>query len=227
MERAFASKIINGIVKVDYDYFPAAAQGESYLSLNTDHCYVQIPKTASSSIRYFLLSKNWQKGNYYKYDRLDDKEYVTVIRDPIDRWVSGIAQYLYGTTNLGSLLKEKNIAEEEIEELFDNRIFQNFLFDFVVFDRHTIPQCVFLRELPMDRIKFFEFNSTVITRLVKYLGYEIDETVQRRNVSSEEAGKNLISIKLKKILVENINFKNSIMSNYNCDYQIYKDRVLF
>ena len=84
--------------------------------------YVYIPKNASSWTKPNLRDWGWQFYNYHT-DQLN-KTAIVVLRDPVERWLSGIAEYfaLYqNTTN----------------DLVDNKSLQQIIFDRITFDDHT------------------------------------------------------------------------------------------
>ena len=66
--------------------------GSGHLSHSKNQFYVNIPKNASSYISVWLINNKWQSKIYNNSDRA--REAIIVLRDPVDRWVSGISQYL-------------------------------------------------------------------------------------------------------------------------------------
>ena len=69
-------------------------EGDGYLSPCEKYFWVKIPKCASTYIEKQLIASNWKPSNYRQ--RLDRNElnYFAVLRNPIDRWISGINEYL-------------------------------------------------------------------------------------------------------------------------------------
>ena len=88
--------------------------------------FVSIPKNASSFVSDWLKENGWISR---RWDSTDPKYVALILRDPVDRWCSGIAQYLQGV----------EIQLEEYTSATDKLIFD------VVnrFDDHTWPQHIF------------------------------------------------------------------------------------
>jgi len=107
-----------------------------------DLMYVNIPKNASSWTKPNLLDFGWEFYNYH-FDNVD-KHALVVLRDPVERWLSGIAEYLtlYHT--------DFTIESREAVDL---------IFDRVCFDDHTEQQIKFIHGLDTDRCTFFRCDQ--------------------------------------------------------------------
>lgn len=127
-------------------------QGECMSHPDSDYMYVYVPKNASSWTKPNLQDWGWEFYNY-KTDHLD-KNPLVVLRDPIDRWISGIAEYLtlYHSTF--------NIADPETLEL---------IFDQITFDDHTERQVYFLDGLDADRCTFFLCDENYRVNFSKFM----------------------------------------------------------
>lgn len=115
--------------------------GECMSSPNTDLMYIYIPKNASSWTKPNLLDWNWEFYNYHN-DNLFHKHSIIVLRDPIERWLSGIAEYFF--------LKHRNF-----DTAFTNRTMLDLIFDRIAFDDHTEKQILFLQNLNLGNATFF------------------------------------------------------------------------
>jgi hypothetical protein len=105
--------------------------------------YVNIPKNASSWTKPNLLDWGWEFYNYHT-DMLTHKAPVVVLREPIERWLSGIAEYFalyYPDFKLN--------CPEAIELVFDR----------VCFDDHTERQINFIHGLDTDRCIFLKCDE--------------------------------------------------------------------
>jgi len=126
---------------------------------NRSFVFVPIPKNASSWTKNVF--KDALHFNYVTnglQDRLPDhinpsailtskREYVVVLRDPVDRWVTGIAQML-GSSEI------KNF--KSFAKLVDNPIVEN---------NHVEPQCSFLNNLEVKHTTFFDTNNNYTKKL--------------------------------------------------------------
>jgi hypothetical protein len=115
--------------------------GECMSHPNTDLMYVYIPKNASSWTKPNLQDFGWEFYNYHT-DGLN-KHAMVVLRDPVDRWLSGIAEYL--TLYHTNLILEPNIL--------------NLIFDRICFDDHTDRQVNFIHGLDTDNCTFFRCDQ--------------------------------------------------------------------
>jgi hypothetical protein len=106
--------------------------------------YVYIPKNASSWTKPNLKDFGWEFYNYH-IDKLD-KHALVVLRDPVDRWLSGIAEYF-------ALYHSKFKIDSWTESVFE------LVFDRVCFDDHTERQLKFLHGLDTDNCTFFNFDT--------------------------------------------------------------------
>ena len=113
----------------------------------------------------------------------------------------------------------------EVELLMNTQMFQNLLFNFVIFDSHTIPQCYFLNGINLDNATFFYYDNLVIPRLLDYVGLCAKDT-KRTNSSLTNPKKLVIIKKLKQLLEENSNLQHSINKHYYADHMLF-DKVKF
>jgi hypothetical protein len=134
--------------------------GQSYCLVKDDpaRCliYVNIPKNASS------WTKHHTPGYLFNYrtktfcqdfdgskwsEHLNNDQYIVILREPINRWVSGLAQYLYGWAPDHSL--------------HINNVDWNMIFDTVVFDSHTYRQCNFIQGIDHSKIIWLRCDDTL------------------------------------------------------------------
>ena len=115
--------------------------GECMSKANTDLMYVNIPKNASSWTKPNLKDWGWENYNYHT-DRLYHKHAIVVLRDPLERWLSGIAEYMY--------LYHRNLDTAHFSNCFFDLVF-----DRIAFDDHTEQQVLFIEGLDPDNCTFF------------------------------------------------------------------------
>lgn len=132
---------------------------------NTNYIYINIPKNASS----------WMKNNFggwfynFRTNKFDqsvssDVEaisknpnppvYVIILRDPIERWLSGAAQAFYECPPN------------------DPRFFMNYsddlIFNTIVFDEHTAPQTIFLKDVDLSQVVWFDCTDNLTDQIVEW-----------------------------------------------------------
>jgi hypothetical protein len=113
---------------------------------DNDLMYVNIPKNASSWTKPNLDSLGWEFYNYHT-DDIKHKHSIVVLRDPVDRWLSGICEYFA-------------LYHEDADLDSVGKIFWDLVVDRVVFDDHTEKQVYFIQELDLDNATFFICDQT-------------------------------------------------------------------
>jgi hypothetical protein len=119
--------------------------GECMSHPDHDLMYINIPKNASSWTKPNLLDWNWENYNYHT-DNLYHKHAIVVLRDPVERWLSGIAEYMY-------------LYHKELDCSLFTKCFFDLVFDRIAFDDHTEQQVLFLTKLDLDNCTFFRCDS--------------------------------------------------------------------
>lgn len=111
--------------------------GECMSKPDTDLMYINIPKNASSWTKPNLKDWSWEFYNYHT-DNLYDKHALVVLRDPMERWLSGIAEYM-------TLYH----VDADPTAWFD------LIFERIAFDDHTESQLLFLQGINLNNCTFF------------------------------------------------------------------------
>lgn len=128
--------------------------GECMSHPDSEYMYVYIPKNASSWTKPNLQDFGWEFYNYHT-DHLN-KTALVVLRDPVDRWVSGIAEYLY--------LYHKDFVISDL-----NKAVRELVFDKIAFDDHTERQLYFIEGLDISRCIFFKFGPEYKSQFSDFL----------------------------------------------------------
>lgn len=121
---------------------------------DSDLMYVHIPKNASSWTKPNLQDWGWEFYNYHT-DKIR-KHAIIVLRDPVDRWLSGIGEYL-------TLYHPEFNNGEWTKYTFD------LVFDRVCFDDHTEKQVKFIHGLDTDNCTFFMFGPDYRANFSRFL----------------------------------------------------------
>lgn len=103
--------------------------------------YVHIPKNASSWTKPNLKDWGWEFYNYHYDTPVKIKTPIVVLRDPVERWVSGVAEYfaLYHPT---------------FSKTYFSPPLLDVVFDKITFDDHTEKQVNFIHNLDTDKCIF-------------------------------------------------------------------------
>ena len=128
--------------------------GECMSHPDSEYMYVYIPKNASSWTKPNLKDWGWEFYNYHT-DNLN-KHALIVLRDPVERWISGIAEYLY--------LYHRDFITSDL-----NKAVRELIFDKIAFDDHTERQLYFIEGLDPERCIFFKFGQEYRAQFSEFL----------------------------------------------------------
>ena len=143
------------------------------ISPDEKYFYINIPKNNSSFIKNELSKLDW------KFSSLDDHPSaipIVILRDPLNRWISGIAEYLMMYHI--NVLDHHGYYTEELgfQKLFGDPLALNLLFTTVTFDDHTEKQTLFLQGIQnLNNVIWFKSDSDFSSTFNKFLndnGYE-------------------------------------------------------
>lgn len=219
MNRLFNLEFNSDIVSINYNYHPGHKFGQGQISPCRNYNFIHIPKNASSQAK--KIFKDWQWSNYYNLD--SSTKHIIILRDPTSRWISGIAEFLIGkNSSLGSLNSDASI--NDINFLLNTKMFQNLLFDFVIFDEHTLPQSCYINGVKLSDAVFFYYDSQVFEKIAKFANIDYEPTWENQSLTNPK--KQAIVNKLKKLLSDNTVLRQKIDKNYFADHQLL-DRVKF
>jgi hypothetical protein len=102
--------------------------------------YVNIPKCASSWTKPNLQDLGWEFYNYH-LDNMYHKHAMIVLRDPVERWLSGLCEYF-------------TLYHENIDTTEFNSAFYDLLMDQITLDDHTEKQVYFVDGLDPSHCTF-------------------------------------------------------------------------
>lgn len=168
--------------------------------------YVNIPKNASSWTKPNLLDWGWEFYNYHS-DKLD-KLAIVVLRDPVDRWISGIAECL--TLYHPSF----DLQDHETVEL---------IFDRICFDDHTERQVNFIHGLDTSECIFLkcdkDYRKNFSSLVADYIGpnkYDrYDYQHESRNCPDRTRFKNIFERE-----IQNPKYLDQVQSYFQEDYKL-------
>jgi len=176
--------------------------GECWVDHKKDITYVHIPKNASSFIKGCLLgTEKFTHSN----NLIRAEQYLIALRDPIERWVSGIAQFMNDANNQNVTLHE--------------------LIDRVTVDDHTELQTYFLEGVDLDRCTFIQVDKNLRTNLSAWIK-ENDYAVNIDSLPNINEGNQLLKDRFAAIVDGNSQIKLKLVTHYEQDYALI-NRVKF
>jgi len=205
--------------------------GGGWLSPDGKHFYIGIPKNASSFLGAWLTENGWQIMNFKGLDVRNTntdapilEDIVVVLRDPIERFVSGFSQYV-----MSMIVQPPWSRTMPVFDITDFRKFWPMVERIMVdvgpfFDDHTWPQYYFHEDiLPHLPRKYFWLNPRHIQRLfmIEFGLNEPSEAVI--NNANRAVDQNPIILELQNLVktsLENPDCMSKIRKEFAYDYQI-------
>ena len=176
---------------------------------NKDICYIPIPKNSSSYVGKLMLANHWGVNNYLTTD-LSNKKVIVLLRDPVERWISGMAQYLCSTGYPADLTIEKW-----------NSLTTTLVFDRLIFDDHTEKQVYFINIVPEENCVYFNGTHGVAEKLQKYLtGQGIDLNINIDITPSDDSQNKKLVKFLRELISQDDRFVLRIKDVYAEDYRL-------
>lgn len=198
------------------------ALGEGMISPNQKHFYLNIPKNSSSSTKAVLESLEW---NYASLNDFPNAHIVVILRDPIERWISGAAEYL--------MMYHQNVIDNIVDPgtydflpLLGDKLGMSLLFDRMTFDDHTERQAVFLQDIPFERCTWLMNDQNFSTTFSNYLnsiGYPNTFAMQDKKNSTENSDNNKKRVlkQFLKLVIDRDEYKKYNLKQWHwCDYHI-------
>jgi hypothetical protein len=187
--------------------------GECMSHSGIDLMYVYIPKNASSWTKPNLKDWGWEFYNY-KTDCLN-KHALIILRDPVERWLSGIAEYL-------------TLYHSTMQSPFNETA--ELIFDRICFDDHTEKQSKFLNGLNTDNCTFMlcdnDYRENFSKFITKHLGDNKYQNYAYQHVSEDSANRKRFKFIFRRLLEENPKYLENVRNYYEDDYRLI-DNVEF
>ena len=184
--------------------------GECMSHSDTDLMYIHIPKNASSWTKPNFKDWGWQFFNYHT-DKLYHKHAVVILRNPVDRWLSGIAEYMF--------LHHKNLDTAHLSNTYFDLVF-----DRVAFDDHTDMQTLFLQNINLDNCTFLlcdnNFKENFSDFLNKNNMSNSYNTYKDQHVTADSPERSRFKHIFKQQLEQNSKYKQQIEWYFEKDYKL-------
>lgn len=185
--------------------------GGGLVSPDGNYFFLSIPKNASVFISSILRQNDW---NYSDLSVYSGPNVFCVIRDPVERWISGMATYISA-----NLLGENYGSEMFIDDY--NELVERLIFDNIVFDDHTTPQIEFVNFVPAGKhIEFLAANkNNLLDNISKYTNCQLkyDLTLTNENASKNNFDTNNLVNFFQKKLIEK-KYVEKLKTTYRLDY---------
>jgi hypothetical protein len=209
--------------------------GTGSLSPDCSQFIVNIPKNASSYMLDWAGRNKWsmaQVGDNCDWHKVN--EVIVVLRDPLERWISGIAQYLHSYILSvhgfnGPIFPGEPVTE--FDKGFDanqfvneyNQIVERLIFDQINrFDDHVWPQHEFFYNiLPDIPRKYFWLDKDFDHNISNYLDFTRLNNLDR-NDSNNNTNMYILQQFFKQRFVIRPELAERVKKSYATDYQLIK-----
>jgi hypothetical protein len=212
MMRSYNLRSDADIIKLDHVPFLGHEVGQCQVNPKSSQGFVHIPKNASTEMKQLL--GDWEFANYKKKS-LD--EYLVILRDPRDRWISGMTELLVGkNSRIGRENRKWMSSLSDAKKLVDQTLLQQLIRLDPIFDPHTAPQCLFLEGIPYQNITYFEFNRDVVDTIAEYC--LIPDVLSNLNETGQDFIKSAVADKIAELVEKDHEIKHEIEKVYHCDH---------
>ena len=191
---------------------------------------VNIPKNASSFLLIWANRHGWLAGKSSEFDSVE--EVLIVLRDPIDRWISGISQYIVtyiqsvcgpngpvfdGTT---ATKQDYFLSSDQFVEQYTD-LTERILFDAASrFDDHVWPQSELIDGLlPNVSRTYFYLDQNLNRNIADYLGFNNHDDLDR-NQGSDNPEQKKIQEFFRNRLLKRPELRQRLMRHYQNDYDL-------
>ena len=170
-----------------------------------DLMYIPIPKNASTWSKDKFKQLGWNECNYLHH-HLYHKHSIVILRDPIERWVSGMVEYF-------SRLQSSTPVE----------MFTDIILNQCALDEHTYRQAYYISGINFNNATFFyckENYKNDLTKFLKEHNINVDYTESiYRNVM--KTNKQYLKDYFQSLIKDSA-FLPKLKNYYECDYQIIR-----
>lgn len=170
--------------------------------------HIPIPKCASSWVNFYLSHLKYRVDGKIEFvnDTIPDVKYTVVLRDPVDRWTTGISEYLSRNHPV------YNLSDDLIE----------FACNIISFDAHTVPQVNFLDGLNIKQLIFFKLDNSFVYNFSSFYNYKLPKTMVKlwKNESREKFYRHTIKEKVTDFLKNNPEYVSKLKKYFTDDYKL-------
>ena len=142
---------------------------------------------------------------------------IVILRDPLERWVSGFATYA------ASWICSAGYGSDHFVQDYTPLV-ERIIFDQIVFDDHTTEQVKFIEQInKRHHITYFRLNSNLEKNLENFFNRKFDlNNAIERNVGEDVYDTKNIANYLRDRLQQDPQLKAKIIKRYEIDYQLIR-----
>lgn len=207
--------------------------GSGFLNNDSTLFHINISKNASSYMADILPRQGWTACCYGRdtCSYTDVEKMLVILRDPVDRWISGVSQYLVTKIlnyhGFNTYLDEHEPANHENKYLSATAfliayspLVERFIFDKLdLLDDHVWPQHEFFENILPRVPRQYVVMDQNFNKNLAALGI-VDFADADRNDSDEDEDKAILKSFFKERLENNPGLMNRVRRTYQRDYKL-------
>jgi hypothetical protein len=197
------------------NYFPNF--GMCMFHSKHNQAYIPIPRCSSQYLCNFLEKKYGWVGNHvqilsnlneaygkWKKEYQKDLQYFSIIRDPLERYISAL-WVLYNPET--RLLHNHRMDRTQLDQLFLNPSLD---------DHHTINQYNYFYNIDHNKVNFFHFNDKNLGEKLEYFFKKQDIKFDKKNWMNKDSEEKEIILKL---FEDNPDYLQTVKTYLEDDYK--------
>ena len=213
------------------------------LSPDLKHAWINIPKNCSSFVQKVLDDNGWHKlGSDISYSILatDSIKKIVVLRDPVERWISGFAE-TYGHWNTDNA-HIKKLDLDKIDKLLENDAFWELVYNNPVMCAHTELQHRFIgtakniqyikiQDKTSDGLQVTDPNRFYreLTEYIRWTGgsSNFERWTELTNPVSNNEGKQRVYNKILEVMSTDLEIRDRLTQAHTRDYGLFNELQRF
>ena len=214
--------MIPALIRRDYGY------GSGVISPNLTLFIVNIPKNASSFVSSWTNKFGWHAALAENHEHRI-AEMIVILRDPLDRWISGISQYLNGYILHARGAYDISCSSDSQDQYMDattfinqyNSVIERLIFDNLDrHDDHVWPQNEIIEGLlPTKSRRYYYLDDTLEEKLSQYLGIPTVAGIDR-NPGENNKDQRILQMFFRDKINQQPKLKQRIIDRYQKDYEL-------
>lgn len=182
------SKIEGTLSKIGFDN-----RGFCITSPDESWVYIPITKNASSFTEYILKHMcGWKEDNFIASPHLKDKKMLVVVREPVERWMTGVVEHFARKNSLDSGVR------------LDNEHLLYYVFHQGALDEHSELQVNFLNGLERDNCTFIRMNDNYTNSFKSFMQHKLGQKFSLWNRDMTSQYNESSSSPVKRVLLSHI-----------------------
>jgi hypothetical protein len=172
-------------------------QGECWHDADANITFVHIPKNASSFLKGCIIAT----GKFvYSKEFVPAKKYLIVLRDPLERWISGISQFFI-----------TNSLPDQMSEIFD----------IITYDDHTDLQSYFISQVNLDTSDIFYMDKNLRSNMQDWIDRH-DYSIYMPNIPDLNPGNTELKTQFESVLQMHPEYAQKVRDFFKQDYDLIR-----